>query len=184
MATYIYEMRIALFGGSFNPPHKSHVAVVKHLIESKNFDEVWIIPCLAHAFGKKLAPYSDRVTMCRLAFEAIDPQVRVQKTDEEIQNTQGWSILTLRHLHQKHPEYEFHWVMGSDLIQEKKRWKNFDEIEKLAKIHPIPRAGYESSSFAQLSSSQIREKISKSEALAGIVSPEVEEYIQVKGLYQ
>ena len=104
MATYIYEMRIALFGGSFNPPHKSHVAVVKHLIESKNFDEVWIIPCLAHAFGKKLAPYSDRVTMCRLAFEAIDPQVRVQKTDEEIQNTQGWSILTLRHLHQKHPE--------------------------------------------------------------------------------
>ena len=177
-------MRIALFGGSFNPPHLGHVGVAQGMIESNQFDELWILPCLTHAFQKALAPYPDRIAMCRLAFEPLSPKILVKKTEEEIKNTQGWSILTLRHLHQQNPQHEFYWLMGSDLIQEKEHWKNFDEIEKMVKIHPIPRASHEHSPFPNLSSTDIRGRISKCESLADLVPKEVEDYIQARGLYR
>lgn len=177
-------MKIALFGGSFNPPHQGHVEVAKSIIDSKKFDELWVLPCLAHAFQKALAPYPDRIAMCRLAFEPLSPKIIVKKTEEEIQNTQGWSILTLRYLHQENPQHDFYWLMGSDLIQEKNRWKDFDEIEKITTLYPIPRAGIEISPFPNISSTEIRNKISKCESLADLVPKEVEVYIQARGLYR
>lgn len=176
-------MKIAIMGGSFNPPHLGHVAVIKSLASSNQFDELWILPCLAHPFEKKLAPYGERLKLCKIAFENISPSVHIKNIEEEIQNTQGWSLHTLQHLRQQYPQDDFFWVMGSDLMQEKNRWKDFDQIEKLVKIYPIPRAGYEQSPFPKMASSEIREKISKGESIADYVSKEVEDYIQQKGLY-
>ncbi len=176
-------MQIAILGGSFNPPHLGHVALVKSLLENKQFDRVWIVPCLAHPFAKKLAPFQDRFQMCKLAFENLSSSLNLLDTDEEIQNKQGFSILTLKHLTQKYPEHQFYWVMGSDLTNEKNKWKDFDQIEKLVTLYPIPRAGYENSIFPEISSTQIREKISKGQSVAKLIPPEVEKYIIEKGLY-
>ncbi len=177
-------MKVAVVGGSFNPPHQGHVALVQLLLHSKSFDEVWMIPCLAHAFGKKMAPFEDRLRMCELAFSELSPQVKILKTDFEIQNTKGYSVLTLQHLCQKNPQVQFFWVMGTDLMQQKKQWKNFDEIEKMASLYPIARAGYEASLLPEISSSEIREKISRQEAIASLIPKNVEDYLKTKGLYR
>jgi len=177
-------MKIALFGGSFNPPHQGHVEVLKSLASSGNFDEIWVIPCLAHAFEKKLAPFEDRFELCKLAFEGLSPRIRIQDSDRKIGNEKGWSYLTLRHLRTEHPSDDFFWLMGSDLEQEKRRWKNFEEIEKMAVIHPFPRAGYETSPFPEVSSTEIRERLAKGESIAKLVPPEVSAYIQQRGLYR
>lgn len=181
--TYIETMHIALLGGSFNPPQRGHQALVKSLSASKKFDEIWIIPCLAHPFEKKLAPYEDRMEMIRLTFEALAPHVKVLNTEEQIQNNDGYSVVMLEHLKKQYPEYHFYFVMGSDLLLEKDKWKDFDKIEKMVTLYPIPRAGYENSPFPQISSTQIREKLMKGESIVNLVPPDVEKYIHQKGLY-
>ena len=45
-------MRVALFGGSFNPPHVAHQLVALYVLETQPVDELWLIPCFQHPFEK------------------------------------------------------------------------------------------------------------------------------------
>jgi nicotinic acid mononucleotide adenylyltransferase len=36
---------VALYGGSFDPPHKSHIALIRYLQKIPFIDEVWLLPC-------------------------------------------------------------------------------------------------------------------------------------------
>ena len=67
-----YKPRLAIFGTSADPPHNGHMMVVQMLIDSKHYDEVWILPVYVHMFSSKdksLSPFDQRMEMCRLAFE-------------------------------------------------------------------------------------------------------------------
>ena len=48
--------RVALFGGSFNPPHVAHQLVALYVLETQPVDELWFVPVYEHVFGKPLAP--------------------------------------------------------------------------------------------------------------------------------
>ncbi len=60
-------MRVAVFGGSFNPPHVAHQFVALYVLETAGVDELWLVPCAKHTFEKLLAPFSHRLRMCELA---------------------------------------------------------------------------------------------------------------------
>lgn len=177
-------MKIALLGGSYNPPHSGHVALLESLVNTGNFDEVWVLPCLGHPFGKKLENFSDRYEMCKLAFQEISPNIKILKTEQEINNLQGYSIVSLKHLSKNYPENSFFWVMGSDLLLEKNKWKDFDQIEKLVTLYPVPRAGYESSPYPEISSNEIRKKLLNHQSIKNLVPAKVSQYIEEKGLYR
>ncbi len=49
--------RVALFGGSFNPPHVAHQMVALYVLETQPVDELWFVPTYAHPFGKALVDY-------------------------------------------------------------------------------------------------------------------------------
>jgi len=57
---------IALFGGSFNPPHVAHQMVALFVLETAPVDELWITPTYRHAFSKQLVDYEHRIAMCEL----------------------------------------------------------------------------------------------------------------------
>ena len=57
--------RIALYGGSFNPPHAGHLLVTAYVLATCEVDGLWLMPAFRHPFGKELAPFEDRVEMCR-----------------------------------------------------------------------------------------------------------------------
>jgi len=59
---------IALFGGSFNPPHEGHREIVRRLARRKSIDEVWVLPVWRHPFRKKLPSFKKRLSMCRRYF--------------------------------------------------------------------------------------------------------------------
>jgi len=75
-------MKIALFGGSFNPPHNDHLKVINSVLEKKLVDEVWIIPCKDHPFEKELAPFKNRFEMLTLATEKI-PYVKISDIENK-----------------------------------------------------------------------------------------------------
>lgn len=59
--------RIGVFGASFNPPTKGHEDVVNQAL--LHFDEILLVPSLAHPFGKTLLPIHHRLEMLRIFVE-------------------------------------------------------------------------------------------------------------------
>jgi nicotinate-nucleotide adenylyltransferase len=184
-------MRVALFGGSFNPPHAAHVLAVDHLLESGDFDRVLVVPVFEHPFDKSLAPYADRVTMCELAFPHED--VVVSRVEEQLERP-SLTLHTIERLLGDHPDWKLRLVVGSDVLGDADKWHRFDEVTRLAPIYALGRVGYERSDveparLPDVSSTRVRRLIAKgtpqslAEA-ATLVPAAVFGYIRERGLYR
>lgn len=157
---------------------------MRFLADRSLFDKIWILPSFAHPFEKQLASFEDRLRLCALAFQKISPKVEIKSYEKEAGSLQGYTIDLICFLKKKFPGKIFFWVMGSDLFLERKKWKDFEKIEQLVQIYPIPRRGYEESIFPLISSSQIREAIQRKDPSAQrFLSSEVYQSIQEKKLY-
>ena len=66
-------MKLGIFGGTFSPPHKGHVAAAACFRESFGLDRLLVVPAAVppNKEGKDILPAGHRVEMCRLAFEGI-----------------------------------------------------------------------------------------------------------------
>lgn len=143
--------RVALFGGSFNPPHEGHREIVRRLAARKSIDEVWILPVWRHPFRKKLPSFKKRVAACRKYFLIRKTKV---KRFEKHRGTTGRTIDLLLYLTQKFPHYRFSWAMGEDTYRQRKRWKDFQKVRQLAQLLIFPRGP--DSPIPNLSSREIR----------------------------
>src|ERR1700710_25515 len=110
-------MRIALYGGSFNPPHLGHELAAFYVLETANVDQLWFVPCFQHAFEKALQPFEDRFRMCELAAAALGPRARVSDIERELGQASR-TLRTLRALEARHPGDTFVEVIGADLVAE------------------------------------------------------------------
>src|SRR3990167_4402392 len=102
---------VAFFGGAFDPPHRGHRAVCQWLSQPGDFDSFWVAPADAHPFQKKLAPFDDRMAMCRGQFGDV-PGVIVSAIEKETGLSYTYDLLS--HLRTTHPELDFTLVLGSD----------------------------------------------------------------------
>ncbi len=134
------ERDIGLFGGSFNPPHVCHTIVTLWTLQTQPVDEVWWIPTYQHAFGKDLAPYGDRRHMCELALEELE-RVCIADIERDI-GGESRTIDTLDALEGRHPDTQFHLVVGTDILEETDQWKRWDEIERRVELVVVGRSGH------------------------------------------
>jgi len=181
-------VRVALFGGSFNPPHVAHQMVALYVLETAPVDEVWFVPAYEHAFGKPLAPYADRLQMCELAAAALRPRVRVSSVEGEI-GGRSLTLRTVRRLAELHPEHAFSLVIGSDLQGDVPTWYGADELQRTISFIVVGRAGAapaESGAIAmpEVSSTAVRAALAAGKAVDGLVPRAVLDYILRKGLYK
>src|SRR4051812_6311472 len=98
-------MRVALYGGSFNPPHLSHQLAMVCALSTAPIDELWMVPTYKHPFDKPLAPFADRVRMCELAAAPFTP-VRVCRIEEELAG-ESYTLRTVKALQARHPWHQF-----------------------------------------------------------------------------
>jgi len=153
-------VRIALFGGSFNPPHVAHQMVALWALETQPVDEVWFVPVYKHAFNKELEPFEHRVEMTRLAAERFGAAARV--VDAEKDNASGRTYDLLQTL-TKDGSRSFRLLVGTDILAESHKWHRWDDVIAMAPLMVIARAGHlpagHETSFAapSISSTQIRE---------------------------
>lgn len=132
-------MRVAVFGGSFNPPHVGHVLTAAYLLTTAPIDHVLVVPVFKHPFAKGLAPYDDRLEMCELAFGWI-PGVVVSTVEREL-GGESLTLKTLERLHERHPSWRMRLVIGSDVLPDLDKWHRFDLVSKLAPPLVVPRTG-------------------------------------------
>jgi nicotinate-nucleotide adenylyltransferase len=188
--------RIALFGGSFNPPHVAHQMAALYVIETQPVDELWVTPTYVHPFEQKvLASFEHRAAMCKLMAEALGPRVMVTKIEEEIAQRPGFrasrtldlvSFMTDNGL-------EVRLVVGSDIMGDTDKWYRWHEIVKRAPPIILARDGYEAPPGSVLtgvplpaiSSTQIRRAHAVGDrSVANLVPRTVYAYIVEHGLYK
>lgn len=131
------ESRVAIFGGSFNPPHLGHVFVTTWALATCPIDEVWWTPANEHAFGKPLAPFSLRSAWCRIATRHLSG-ARVCNIEGEM-GGESRTIDTLERLEALHAETRFSLLIGADLVDELSRWKRGAELVERYAIHVVGR---------------------------------------------
>lgn len=132
---------IALFGGTFDPPHVGHVLAVAYVLSAVAVDGVWVLPVARHPLGKTSAPPEDRMHLCRLAFSLFDDRVAVRDDDLRAEAT-GYTIDLLRRLQIASPGLAFRLVIGSDILAQRDRWREFAAVCRLAPPIVLPRAGF------------------------------------------
>ncbi|MFT3766120.1 MAG: nicotinate (nicotinamide) nucleotide adenylyltransferase [Minicystis sp.] len=189
--------RVAIYGGSFNPPHVGHVLGVVYALSTAPIDEVLVVPVFRHPFAKNLAPYPDRLAMCRLALGWI-PHVTISTVEEDL-GGESLTLRTVEHLLAKHPSWSLRLLVGSDVLADLPKWHRWDRIAALAPPLVMGRAGVEAAEAAvtwvgkpedamlpRVSSSEIRTALAagKRGAVQALVPASVLEYIEQKGLYR
>lgn len=125
--------RIGVFGGSFDPPHKAHLALAQAAITTLALDELRVIPTgQAWHKARALSPASDRLAMARLAFEGM-PKVTVDA--RELQRPgPTFTIDTLEALQAENPGSQLYLIMGGDQFAAFRQWHRWQAIIELAII--------------------------------------------------
>lgn len=198
-------MRIAIFGGSFDPVHFEHLRLAQAAIRELRLDKLFVMPVYAppHKKGKILSPDKDRLEMCRLAFRG-EEKVEVSEYEIEQRGT-SYTYLTCRHFREKFPSAEIFWIVGADMLQDFPTWRNPESILSDVTLAACGRESDEgwqetaqtefyarfhrnfcafSYNGAAVSSTQIRVLAGAGMRLTSFVDERVEAYIQEKGLYR
>lgn len=180
-------MRVAIFGGSFDPPHIAHQMAALWARSTGRAEEILWVPCFRHAYGKIMATFEQRFEMCRLALSDLSPNHTVSRVEAEL-GGESRTVATLRRLRGERPSDQFSILIGADLVEESRGWLGYDELCREASFIVAGRAGYvaggDSPELPRVSSSDIRLLIRQRKDVSSLVPASVLDYIEREGLYR
>lgn len=197
-------IKVGIMGGTFDPIHIGHLILAMEAINYKNLDEVWFIPTGNPNFkqDKNVTDKQKRFEMVKIATQDDD---KFNVCDYEInKNGVTYSWETMKYLRENY-DYDFYFIMGEDSLMSVETWENAEdflkntkilacirrqeEISKLdIKIDDLKSKGYFvekiPSSFIDISSTKIREKVQINQDFRYFVPNQVFEYIVRNKLYE
>ncbi|MFT5237919.1 MAG: nicotinate-nucleotide adenylyltransferase [Flavobacteriaceae bacterium] len=133
------QKKIGLYFGTFNPIHVGHLTIANYLVEFSDLDEVWLVvtPHNPHKIKSTLLDDSHRLSMARIALEDY-PKLKASNVEFEL-NQPNYTVNTLIHLEEKHPDLSFCLIMGEDNLKSFHKWKNYEVILERYSIYVYPR---------------------------------------------
>ena len=192
-------MKIAILGGTFDPPHLGHLILAETVLKELNYDKVLFIP-------SKIPPHKnisgevsdeDRLNMLKLS---IEDDKRFSFDDYELKNEGiSYSIKTLNYLYQNYNiDGKIALIIGADLIKNFHKWKEPEKISELTNIVAVNREENDNldkeniekynikiiiAPRIDISSTLIRERIKKNKAFRYFLNNKVYDYIISNKLY-
>lgn len=125
-------MRLGVYGGTFDPIHYGHLLLAESCRESARLDEVWLIPAATspHKVGNETSSGVHRLQMVQLA---IGGHEAFRACDFELQRGGvSYTVETLEWLHQQRPADELFLILGADSLIDLPRWRAPERICELA----------------------------------------------------
>ncbi len=192
-------MKIGLYFGTFNPIHAGHLIIANHMAEHSGLDQVWMVVTPHNPHKKKDSLLDDhhRLQMVHLATENFP---KIKPSDIEFKLAQpNYTVNTLVHLQEKHPDYEFSLIMGEDNLKSFHKWKNYEAILAHHDIYVYPRISLGAENLllknhpkihminapiVEIASTFIRENIKKGKNIQPLLPPKVWEYIDHNNFYK
>jgi len=189
--------KIGLFFGSFNPIHMGHMIIANLMVETTDLKKIWFVVSPQNPFkpSKGLLHEFDRYDMVRAA---IHDNYKLEVSDVEFHLTKpSYTIHTLVHLREKHPDKEFKIIIGEDNLEGFTRWKNYERIledyglyvyarpnAQLSELKMHPNVTFVEAPMLDISATFIRNCIRNKQSVRYLVPDAVEEIIRTKGFYQ
>ena len=192
------KKEVGLFFGTFDPIHNGHIKIAEYITEKKLTDEVWLVvtPENPIKLKSKISNFKHRFNMAKIATEKYE---NIMPSDLEIHlDKPNYTIDTLEFISNKLPEIEFSLIIGEDNYKIFDTWKDYKKILKNYKIFIYPRKGnlkesqhiinenamYIGGPRIDLSSTNIRNIVSKKAKPKDLISKNVMDYINTNELYQ
>jgi nicotinate-nucleotide adenylyltransferase len=188
-------VKLALFGGTFDPIHNAHLSLARMAAERFHLDRVLFVPAFhpPHKAGITHAPYEDRV---RMAEAACQGQPRFEVSRLEQGTARSYSIDTIEKVRSGlAPEDELYFLIGADAFAEIRTWHRWHDVARAVRFLVVSRPGhvYDVPPGVRLnrldtldlpvSSSEVRRALAAGEHPAEVPEP-VLEYICRRGLYR
>jgi nicotinate-nucleotide adenylyltransferase len=195
--------RVGLFGGAFDPPHRTHVALAQAAIAQLQLDILHVVPT-GHAWHKlrPLTESAHRLAMCRLAFS--DVYRAVVDARETLRSGPTYTIDTLDELGADYPGAQLYLIMGQDQAAALSTWHRGEELGRAAIICVASRAGADAAASpadvshpllgsphqrlqlppSPLNATEIRALSARGQSVAPLVFESVARYIDQHHLYQ
>ncbi|HEY3403658.1 MAG TPA: nicotinate (nicotinamide) nucleotide adenylyltransferase [Ohtaekwangia sp.] len=190
-------VKIGLFFGSFNPIHMGHLIIANLVAETTDLKKVWFVVSPQNPFkpSKGLLHEFDRYDMVRAA---IYDNYKLEVSDIEFNLPKpSYTIHTLVHLREKHPDKQFRLIIGEDNLEGFTRWKNYERIledyglyvykrpgVQLSELKEHPNVTFVDAPLLDISATFIRSCIRNKQSVRYLVPDAVEQIIQAKGFYQ
>ena len=186
-------MRLAIFGGTFDPVHYAHLAVAREAADRFHLHRVLLIPAdrPPHKGGAR-APYEHRVRMAEIA-TAGDPRLSVSRLEQG--TARSYSIDTIEKVRAElAPGDELFFIIGADAFAEIQTWRRWRDVAAAVKFIVVSRPNAEyappaevtfdrlDTLYLDVSSSEIRRALAAGERPATL-PPEVLAYIETRRLY-
>lgn len=159
-------MKIAIFGGSFDPIHIAHKKIVETALKELDIDKLIIVPTYLNPFKKDfLFEPKDRFQLLQKVFKN---EKRVEICDFEInQKKLSYTYETIRYIKALYKPSKIYFIIGEDNLKSLHRWHNIDELKENLEFVVASRSGYDlvASEFKTLdinidiSSTSLREKL-------------------------
>ena len=188
-------MRIAIYGGSFNPMHIGHEKIVDYVLDNLNIDKIIIIPVGIPSHRENNLEQSDtRLKICKEIFKG---NKKIEVSDIEIKSEgKSYTYDTLLKLIDLYGENnEFFEIIGEDSLKSLKTWKNYEELLKICKFIVFRRKDDKNiqideeflnnkniiileNEYYDISSTEIRNMVKNNEDISAFVNKKVKKLIE------
>lgn len=188
-------MRLAIFGGTFDPIHNAHLAVAREAVAACQLDHVWFVPAERppHKAGVTHAPYEDRYCMVGLACRD-EPKFEASRLEQG--TLSSYSIDTIEKVRGRlEPGDELFFLIGADAFAEIQTWRRWRDVIRAVEFIVVSRPGHcyavpegagvhrLESVDLPLSSSEIRRRLARGDDRVEVPAA-VLTYIRSRGLYR
>ncbi|KER09977.1 MAG: hypothetical protein HY22_07960 [[Candidatus Thermochlorobacteriaceae] bacterium GBChlB] len=195
-------MKVALFGGTFDPPHNGHIALLTLTRELFSPDRIVLSVSRNPLKASVLTPDTHRLALAELLADEINATGNIVEvnTRELRRKRPSYTIDTLKHLTSKYPNADFLLCIGEDNYRNFSRWKSPEKILAMSQVAVFSRqlSDEKRPSFSlvqgsavryvkldfSISATDIRAALSKGDDVSDKLPRSILRYIAAHGLYQ
>ena len=183
-------LKIAIYGGTFDPIHHGHLILAREALERVGLDQVIFVPAAISPF-RKTAPAAGGEIRLSMLRAAIEDEIGFSVDDCELRRPPpSYTIDTVKEIEQRENDAEIYLLVGDDHVAGLTKWHRFDELQKMVRFVVLdrtarpPNHGYSVvQRMINISATEIRKRVASGRSIRYLVPAAVEEIIRRENLY-